>query len=97
MDGQTLLALQELLNPPSAEQGSHEVYSSDCVVLHATVCGWVQELDAASPAYSTPGGIGQPAAVAQATRVQDEGDIWNKTEVSEQQQYEYDDPRPQPE
>lgn len=56
---------------------------------------WVQELDTAPPAYATPGGIG-PVAVALTTKEQEGGDIWNKAAVSEQQQYDYDDPRPQP-
>lgn len=51
--------------------------------------------------YATPGTIG-PAAKGQGggggkQRESQGQDIWSADEVQEKQQYEYDDPRPQPE
>lgn len=64
----------------------------------------LQDLEtAAHPTpYDTPAAIGgQPAATPQGAgrkgKASGGGDIWKEGEVSEQQQYEYDDPRPQPE
>lgn len=51
---------------------------------------------AASP-YATPGSIALTAKKQTDSNVQSTTkDIWNVEEVSEKHQYEYDDPRPQP-
>lgn len=47
--------------------------------------------------YATPGSIGPEARNKSDQNAQSEGkDIWNTEEVTEKQQYEYDDPRPSP-
>ena len=65
----------------------------------------VQELDVRPSPYATPGSIGP----AKGSGGGEEGekkavkgkpnskDLWSTDGVSEQQQYEYDDPRPEPE
>ena len=55
----------------------------------------LQELDTATTPYTTPAAIGPPPAKKELLQSTDA--IWNKGEVSDQLQYEYDDPRPQPE
>ncbi len=49
--------------------------------------------------YATPGSVGPPRATGEATAKKEtkSKDIWAAEEVLEKQQYEYDDPRPQPE
>lgn len=49
-------------------------------------------------AYATPGSIGPVKSVGGGRREERKGkEIWDEGEVSEQQQFEYEDPRPQPE
>lgn len=56
-----------------------------------------QTLDVRPSPYATPGSIGHTAQGKSDVKSQSAGkDIWNVADVSGKQQYEYDDPRPQP-
>ena len=56
-----------------------------------------QELDVRPSPYATPGSIGPTTKDGGAKVESKSKDIWSADEVLEKQEYEYDDPRPQPE
>ena len=72
-----------------------------CGGLYTTGCIFFspKTLDVTPSPYATPGSIGGPAAASKSGDPNPQSaskNIWNTEEVSEKQQYEYDDPRPCP-
>lgn len=107
MDSRSFQALAKLLDPPKRRGEEEEEVRNRFKRLHFLNTALVgvagQELDSHhSTPYATPAAIGPPAEVGKkevgkGRRGSGESEgIWDDAEVAEQQQYEYDDPRPQP-